>query len=1155
MKRSDLLIMLMMMVSYSMLYGQGKIYQGPDDPAGDQTAMREGYMNGNRVFILFENTTELSSYPNTALYSRWPNDYTGTTMVAGVLTMIAAQVFIKNDTIPVTDEAEIEALSAQGLLDTLWYNQTYFRGGANNDRDPTGTINWGLYPPFGYFNITSETPALSNDPDSWPPAGWPSTGDEKKWPGVWNGRFGLGVQYADLESYFVANDAQDLEYLGPEDTVKYYPRPNVRIGDKKPDVSIQYGEPWGGLGIRIETRGYQWNNPLVRDAIFWENNVANISDYDLPQCAFGYKIDNYIGQDFPDDVAYFDDYIDMSYSWDMDGVGVGGVKTGVMGLAYLESPGKAYNQKDDDQDGLIDERRDNPAGAIIGPSDGIADLAAFLRYYNLKESDLKDHWSGDEDQDWDDGNDENNNGKYEPNEYPGDDVGLDGIGPNDLNYPGPDEGECDHMPSYRQGVGCEPDFNATDISESDMLGLTAFDLYGASDLFNGQSRLMKNDWVIWQIIGTGYKNYVSEISNLFEIFGSGVFPLHQGREERISMAMLHSYDDLSGIMPASEPKAPVLFKLKGIVQLIYESDYRFARPPLMPTLKATAYDGKVVLTWDDLSDLKTREGFLGGENDFEGYKLYRSTDKKFQDSRVITDGYGTPTFFKPIFECDKIDTITGFTDFGLLHGMGYYLGDDTGIQHYYVDNNVINGVTYYYALVAYDYGIPPEVLEPGFAPSENNIVINLDEFENVISVGPNVQIVTPRQTSLGYKPHEIEILESSIKGTSGSVGVEIFSKDALKVDHLYKLKFTTEKLKESSLDPKSVSYVPNGYELYDITDTTAVLIGYENPSRNQNELVIEYDISLTETPRLVGMINPTKQVETDVKDGLKFIINNAVPTSLHGGFDYGSSRWLVGNGEIEIIPSADALELYPWDYELIFTGDESAYKMSAKKPTRLKDENGNTISRSTWVDKTEFSFFMVNKTFPNDTLAMMAIDTTGAKQYDLLGNRFLFAGIDKNNKYYKTLFFVSFKTAPQAGDVYYATFKRPFYETDSLVIKVLPEPDIDKEEIKNKMDLIKVVPNPYVATNLMEPVLANWQLNQRRAIMFTHLPQECSIKIFTSSGVLVDEIEVVNSSGNGIAYWDLKTNEGIEAAAGMYIYHVQADGVDNTKIGKFAIIK
>ena len=44
------------------------------------------------------------------------------------------------------------------------------------------------------------------------------------------------------------------------------------------------------------------------------------------------------------------------------------------------------------KDGLIDEKRDNPAGALVGPTDGISDLNKFLNYYKLDVSDLKEHF-------------------------------------------------------------------------------------------------------------------------------------------------------------------------------------------------------------------------------------------------------------------------------------------------------------------------------------------------------------------------------------------------------------------------------------------------------------------------------------------------------------------------------------------------------------------------------------------------------------------------------------------------------------------------------------------------------------------------------------------------------------------------------------------
>ena len=148
-----------------------------------------------------------------------------------------------------------------------------------------------------------------------------------------------------------------------------------------------------------------------------------------------------------------------------------------MGFAYLESPGLAYDDIDNDEDGLLNEKRDNVATTKIGPTDGIYDLDKFLSFYKLDLTELKEHWDADEDQDWEDGEDLNNDGIYQVTEFFGDDIGLDGVAPTELNYTGPDEGEGNHKPDYVEGVGSEPNFAVTDVSESDMMGLTAFRLF------------------------------------------------------------------------------------------------------------------------------------------------------------------------------------------------------------------------------------------------------------------------------------------------------------------------------------------------------------------------------------------------------------------------------------------------------------------------------------------------------------------------------------------------------------------------------------------------------------------------------------------------------------------------------------------------------
>jgi len=1139
----------------SFVFGQGKLYDGPDDPAGDIAAEREGYMTGNRVYLYFKNNTELSDWPKVDV-SKWPNTYDGVKMVDGIGLLIGARTFMKNDTIPVTDPSEIAQLNAQGVLDTLNFLQTSYR--EEMDTDPTGTVEWGLYPVFGYFDELSEYPAMSNRSDSWPMGGWPDAPDfvDEKGNTEWNGRFGRGIKYASLETYFVANDAQDQEYLGIEDRVKYYPKPGRYIGDIRSNVTIQKNAPWGGLGIRVEQRGFQWNNAQTRDALFWEYNISNVSDYDIPEVAFGYWVDNAIGDAIAgsgedDELGYFDTKIDMAYSWDIDGIGQGGFKTGTLGFAYLESPGLGYDDKDNDEDGLIDEQRDNDANNLIGPTEGITDLNAFLDFYKLKESDLKEHWDADEDQDWEDGNDINGDGIYQTNELAGDDVGLDGVGPSELNYYGPDEGECNHKPDRSEGMA-EPNFAETDVSESDMVGLTSFLLFRVPSHTPPYKNWFRNDKTMWELIGVdSLAESVEWTSNLIEVFASGPFPLFQGRTERISMAEIHSYDPLEGLNSVDH-RAPSLFNKKRVVQIIYEKDYRWASEPKMPTLTATAMDGKVILTWDNVSDTKTREPLLGNINDFEGYKLYRTTDKKLSDPPFITDGYGDPLSIIPIFQCDLIDDRTGFATYGIDEtGSAYYLGDDTGIRHYYIDNEVQNGVTYYYSLIAYDYGIPD--LGPGIAPTPNNInTIELDENENVRIHGSNVQIVTPHKRAAGYIPDEIANLDTANVIGTPTVLPEILSKSDLKENHIYKIKFSVDTLK--SINYKyGLQYTNNGLHVYDQTVGDSLIYQETTEKFAGNNLV--YNDSLD-----IWYFNNFKQFSTDVFDGLR--LNLTFPF-ITAEYDYLNSDWLIGDAPVLISPASENNQYYPWDYDIVFTDNDSAYT-GKTNPSRVYDETSSRINKSKVIYNQKFNFYVINKTFPDSSgnyepLDMIVHDVNDNENFDMVGDRILVGPVTEQGKWSGTAFAITFLDStnlPKADDVYRITFQRPFWKTDSITFSIASyNSEIDEVDLKTKMDSINVVPNPYVATNAMESAVANFYLNQRRSLMFTNIPARCNIKIFTMSGILIDEIDVENVADKGIVHWDLLSKEGLEIAAGMYVYYVKAKETGDEKIGKFAVIK
>ena len=1136
----------------SLIFSQGKKYEGPDDPAGDIAAEREGYMTGNRVFLYFRNTTELSDWPKVNV-SRWPNNLDGVKMVDGIGLLVGAKIYIKDDPTTKIDSTVVsdplEIGDGEGLH-KLYFLQTSYR--EEMDVNPAGTFEYGFYPAFGYSNETSEYPAMSNRPDSWPSNGWPATGTSTKWPGEWDGRFGRGVIYADMETYFVVNDAQDQEYLELPDRVRYYPRRNKTIGAMRDNVTIGKGNPWGGLGIRVEARGFQWNNPQARDAIFWEYNIANISDYDLTEVAFGYWVDNAIGNDGIDELAYFNTDLDMSYSWDINGIGQGGLPTGTMGFAYLESPGLAYDDIDNDEDGILNEKRDNVATTKVGPTDGIYDVDKFLSFFKVDLADLKEHWDADEDQDWQDGEDLNNDGVYQVTEFFGDDIGLDGVAPTELNYTGPDEGEGNHKPDYVEGVGSEPNFAVTDVSESDMMGLTAFRLFPVpSHAQSNSTWWFKNDEAMWALLGENIlEEYMDQISNLIEVFASGPFPLYKGRTERISMSELHSYDPLEGLNSPAHT-APALYELKKIVQVIYEKDYRFAQPPKMPTLTATPADGKVILTWDNISDTKTRDPFLGNINDFEGYKLFRATDKYFSDAEVITDGYGTPMFMKPIFQCDLKDGKFGFTDFGLVNGVAYNLGSDTGISHVFVDNTVMNGRTYYYGLVAYDYGAPH--IGPGISPSENNVVVELDEAEEVRSIGKNVAIVTPFKPAAGYVAPDITIDDSNLPG-GGEIEPSILAQSSIKKDHQYQVTFDIDTIALLPQYDYGLMYTTNSIMVTDLSEGT--IIYKETPLKFVGSNLIKVD-SLG-----YWTLNTKAPFSTDIFDGIQ--LNVDLPFE-QGSYDYANSGWVQGSGIMRVVPTIRESSYLPWDYHIIFSSDPSVYTSTTSIKTGIRDAVDDRIPTNEILLGQSFGFYVKNETLlkPDGSHVLMDMvvhDVNKNGVFDKSEDKIIVGGMRNDGKWAGTAFVIDFNltspaTYPKSDDIFRVKFSRPFWKDDYLTFTINSYDDIDADSLAKTMDNIRVVPNPYVATNVMETAVSNQFLNQRRSLMFTNVPAQALIKIFTISGVLVDEIVINNSPEKGVVHWDMLTREGLEIAAGMYLFHIEALATGDQKIGKFAIIK
>lgn len=112
-------------------------------------------------------------------------------------------------------------------------------------------------------------------------------------------------------------------------------------------------------------------------------------------------------------------------------------------------------------------------------------------------------------------------------------------------------------------------------------------------------------------------------------------------------------------------------------------------------------------------------------------------------------------------------------------------------------------------------------------------------------------------------------------------------------------------------------------------------------------------------------------------------------------------------------------------------------------------------------------------------------------------------------------------------------------------------------DISAQMDSIHTVPNPYVMYSRYEN---NTPADDDARLMFTHLPPEGVLRIFTVAGQFVQELRWTadDLSGNGDLFWNLRTREGTETGSGLYVFVVEADnpaGGKLKKVGKFVVIR
>ncbi len=890
-----------------------------------------------------------------------------------------------------------------------------------------------------------------------------------------------------------------------------------------------------GLGMDVKVRGYQWAQTLAQDCIFFIYDVIYAGADTLSKTYLGMYGDPHIGGT--------DDYSDDDGFYDTKLDMVYGWDHDFRGSPNAWRPGY-LGYKYLESPGEPYDRKDNDQDGLVDES---------------MQNDL------DDDHDWD--------ARF-------DDVGADGVNA-DANGNGVqdgsevwDRGEGDGVPTHG-----EPNFDEKDLDEADQIGLTTFSVYEYATLFPLQ------DEDIWRKMVSGIIDSLFEQTrdNVFQ-YASGPVKVTTGDSRRFSIALFFGYDIND------------LYRNANIIQFIYNAGYRFSKAPDKPKLTAVPGDGKVTLYWDNAAE-DSRDPVHG--KDFEGYAIYRGTDIGFLDAFTITDALGNPKMWQPIARFDLKDGIKGPSKVETTTGIHYYLGDDTGLVHSYVDSaNIMNGQRYFYAVVSYDRGdsvkIPPTECTKTFFEDPPNSGTYVPDV--------NTAIVVPQAPAAGYQAPSffggIQPDHNEDGPGTGLVKVDFIDAEKVQDNHHYGITFDDSTLAKVTFSLLDYDLIERDtlrlnqrwrYTKYDTTqfppvpiDSARVVdVGLAHPAILKGSLSVanlqgsafvegeDYAVNYSE-----GRITVLDTMAMRPSDRYVFTYNRYLISSspyLDGTdrnpYEHGlkviikddplkadtlNSRFIQGNcnyrSVVQKYPSGGIP--YPASYviELFSTVKKKSYN---SKPAKF------TVYNVTDKDTVNFVFFDVNgdSTIGDQDRVVPLLQTAPNKFVGTWEVKF-FAPADsivfKNGLAVDTIRIP--KIAPKAGDKYLLATRKPFDHRDVFSFQTR-RAYVQKAQVKSDLNKIAVVPNPYISASEFE-LQPRTQAGGRgdRLLYFIHLPAQCTIRIYTLAGDHVVTLEHDSALEDGSEPWDLLSKDRMEIAYGVYIYHVDAKDAGEF-IGKFAVIK
>jgi hypothetical protein len=608
-----------------------------------------------------------------------------------------------------------------------------------------------------------------------------------------------------------------------------------------------------------------------------------------------------------------------------------------------------------------------------------------------------------------------------------------------------------------------------------------------------------------------------------------------------------------------------LIRNAKLFQSLYNNNCSTPKPPDQPLVQVIEDDSQVTVFWDDRSEASVDPVTLN--NAFQGYRVYRSHDRGLSWGNVVTDLNGDPTdVYQPLAIYDISDGITG--SFAMSDPLIYYnLGTDGGLQYSYVDDNVVNGYEYWYAVSAYDG--PDDWAGSVVDPLENSRSKNAyaSDVDNTIAA-------IPQKEAAGYDAGSFSVTHSgesdatldvatAVPSTLEFLGLEVTPDDFTSKGHTYAVTFSDTVLYDITEVTGDSSYTTidtiesNYWMVFDQTDNvTVVAMDTSDISSGILTHVIDGFVPLFANASWRVSSYTTAETTTDADTSTAIVFGGLNPGSNDGTFAGFLENLPVNQPEGR--PAVTELQR-----DLEFRFGESSIACYFNSTLTTVDTIDIPFSLWSTEENKQLGCLIYQAAGskpiiePTDddplvyeftkTVYIMPIyedynaDITHLQSFDYAADAGLFGWMMYFNKS-STLF--------ESGNVFKVTFQNPLLP-GADVFTITTVADDYKLSSKDDLENILVVPNPYKATSAYESVAFE------RELQFHNLPEKCVIRIYNTAGEMVQILKHDESSdgwrGPSIEAWNLQTYNIQEIAFGVYIFHVISD--ENEFVSKFAVIK